>query len=531
MERKRDLSQICVVVDMDMYFAAVEIRDNPSLKDKPVAVGSKYMISTTNYVARKYGVRSAMPGFIAQKLCPTLVFVKPNYEKYKKASMDVFPILQKYDPSLSSMSLDEAYMNITKAVKKRKWEILQQRTKGSLEANRSLVTEDEKEISDEVIAESLVNEMRAKVLAGTGLTCSAGIGPTTMIAKIAADQNKPNGQYLVANRREEVLEFIHSLKVRKVPGIGKVTEKLLNDGFKIETVKELYEKRYEVFKLMTPAIADYLLRVSMGYGSAVSAFTAYSFSDGDRKSISIERTFPDIQGTEIDKVKKKCMEVCELLVADMKKEKIMGRLVTVKVKSASFQVRNKQMNCHRLLGTDARELYHIAFPILKSLKIKDMRLLGVKVSDLKLDATDEENDPLTGLPTGGQNNRKQHFLDQFVGNMQKRKRKRIPASDSSLLMKEENVVGAITLNCPSCGHQLHGLTNESINNHLDNCLELKTRSSSDPVCIEIDISQEYEPNLPKQEPIKNYDDASVISINSFDSELEQGANDPVSNDE
>mmetsp|Transcript_12235 Transcript_12235/g.14057 ORF Transcript_12235/g.14057 Transcript_12235/m.14057 type:complete len:238 (-) Transcript_12235:3-716(-) len=108
-----DLSQIYCVVDMDMFFAAVEIRDRPELRKKPVAVGGMSMISTANYEARKYGVRSAMPGFIARKLCPSLIFVKSNFEKYKAVNKTFTDIFKEYDPGLKATSLDEAYLNIT----------------------------------------------------------------------------------------------------------------------------------------------------------------------------------------------------------------------------------------------------------------------------------------------------------------------------------------------------------------------------------------------------------------------------------
>ena len=100
-------------VDMDMYFAAVEIRDDPSLADKPMAVGGEAMIATANYIARKFGVRSAMPGFIAKILCPDLVFVKGSYEKYKEISLEFKEILAEYDADFESGGLDEANLDIT----------------------------------------------------------------------------------------------------------------------------------------------------------------------------------------------------------------------------------------------------------------------------------------------------------------------------------------------------------------------------------------------------------------------------------
>ena len=114
-EKKRCFRRICCVLDMDMFYAAVEIRDQPHLKDKPVAVGGMSMISTTNYVARKYGVRSAMPGFIGRKLCPELVFVDHNFDKYTLVSEQVKGVIKEYDPNFKAYSLDEVYFDLTDA--------------------------------------------------------------------------------------------------------------------------------------------------------------------------------------------------------------------------------------------------------------------------------------------------------------------------------------------------------------------------------------------------------------------------------
>src|SRR5690606_5928979 len=101
-------------IDMDMFYAAVEIRDNPCLKDKPVAVGDERMVSTSNYVARKFGIRAAMPGFIGKKLCKDLVFIKPNFYKYEAESKKIMALLKFYDPDIEVRGLDEAFLDLTK---------------------------------------------------------------------------------------------------------------------------------------------------------------------------------------------------------------------------------------------------------------------------------------------------------------------------------------------------------------------------------------------------------------------------------
>jgi DNA polymerase kappa len=113
LEATRDLTRAVVVVDMDMFYAAVEMRDNPKLREVPLAVGGLSMISTTNYIARKFGVRAAMPGFIGKELCPELVFVPPNFHKYKQVATQIREIFAEYDPHFSAFSLDEAKLDIT----------------------------------------------------------------------------------------------------------------------------------------------------------------------------------------------------------------------------------------------------------------------------------------------------------------------------------------------------------------------------------------------------------------------------------
>ncbi|CAI0425168.1 unnamed protein product [Linum tenue] len=155
LEATRDLSRTWLHVDMDAFYAAVETLANPSLKGEPMAVGSTSMIATANYEARKFGVRAAMPGFIARRLCPELIFVPPDFKKYTHYSELTRKVYQKYDPHFVAASLDEAYLDITEICK-------------------------ERGVSGAEVAE----ELREGVFEETGLTCSAGIGPNRLLAKV-----------------------------------------------------------------------------------------------------------------------------------------------------------------------------------------------------------------------------------------------------------------------------------------------------------------------------------------------------------
>lgn len=191
LEGTRDLSRIIVHVDMDAFFASVEELLDPSLKDIPMAVGSPAMISTANYHARKYGVRSAMPGYIAKRLCPQLVFVKEHHAQYRAYSKKVREVFELFDPQFHSIGLDEAFLDLT-----------------------DYLEEEDGNISPE----EAVQRLRSMIHNKTNLTASAGIAPTKWLAKVCSDMNKPNGQYRLPPEREKILDFVHKLPIRKAHG-------------------------------------------------------------------------------------------------------------------------------------------------------------------------------------------------------------------------------------------------------------------------------------------------------------------------
>lgn len=407
-------AEVFAVVDMDMFYAAVEIRDNPSLKEKPVAVGGMSMISTTNYVARKFGVRSAMPGFIAIKLCPDLVFVPLNSEKYRVASEKVMKVLAEYDPDLKSLSLDEAYLNITSLVEVRQMA--------------------ENKLNKQELAEDIVEEMRKKVFEATGLTCSAGIGPTSLIAKIASEKKKPDGQFCVSFDRDSVISFVRELPIRKVPGIGKVTEKILKDGFGIETVEDIFQKRYEIEKLMTPATSDSLLRVSIGVSRSTFSFQT---AEEGRKSMSTERTVRKVK--DFVGMCKIVHSLAEELVQSLKQEQLVGYVLSLKIKQTDFIVRNKQVKCVDPVGDDAKVVFDLCVTLLKSLSPPDIRLIGLKISD-------------------------------FISSDNRKSRKRQRQTFITTACESSKI------KCPNCKTELSGTSNVEKNSHLDICLQINNKA-------------------------------------------------------
>ena len=202
LERERDLTRTWFHIDMDMYYAAVEIRDRPSLADKPIAIGSMAMIATANYVARQYGVRSAMPGFMGLILCPELILIPPNYGKYIAVSRQFREIVAEYDPHYVTLGLDEVNMDVTDYLRR-------------------------SNIDNEEGKKELAHRIRTRVHEATKLTCSAGIAPNRMLAKICSDWNKPDGQSYMPPDRSHIMDFIGSLEVRKIPYIGGMQETTL----------------------------------------------------------------------------------------------------------------------------------------------------------------------------------------------------------------------------------------------------------------------------------------------------------------
>ena len=236
-------------------------------RDKPMAVGSNSMLTTSNYIARKFGVRAAMPGFIAKKLCPELIIVPTNFPKYTEVSRQVQGIFADYDPEFSSVSLDEAYLDLT----------------NYLQAKEAA--------GERITAAEAVEEMRKRIQEKTQLTASAGIAPNALLAKVCSDKNKPNGQFVLESTREAVMDFVSKLPIRKVSGIGNVTEQLLG-SLGISNCKDLWEKRDLLYLLFSESSYDYFLRISLGLGSdmvSVEIHLFNSFVDAVSSSSTVER--------------------------------------------------------------------------------------------------------------------------------------------------------------------------------------------------------------------------------------------------
>ena len=332
-------------VDMDAFYASVEQHDNPDLKGKPVAVGGgskRGVVSAASYEARKFGVRSAMSGYLAKKNCPELIFVKPRFNRYKEISQQVRHIFFEYTDLVEPLSLDEAYLDVT------------ENKKGNPSATL------------------IAKEIRQKIRDTTGLTASAGISINKFIAKVASDYHKPNGQKTV--NPEEVLQFLEDLDIRKFYGVGKVTaQKMYQLG--IFTGKDL--------KAKTRGFLDGHFGKSGGHYYNVVRGIHLSEVKPERipKSVGAERTFRENLSSEIFMLER-LGNIAEELERRLKKSKIAGKTITLKIKFSDFtlQTRSKTLpyfiSEKDLILETAKELLY------QSPMQNSVRLLGISLANL-----------------------------------------------------------------------------------------------------------------------------------------------------
>ncbi len=344
MQEKLHLRKI-IHVDMDAFYASVEQLDNPELREKPIAVGGKSargVVSAASYEARKYGVRSAMSGAMARKLCPELIFVKTNFDRYKEVSKQIRNIFFEYTDLVEPLSLDEAYLDVT------------ENKKGNPSATM------------------IATEIRQKIKEKTGLNASAGISVNKFVAKIASDINKPNGQKTIGP--EEVIPFLEILDVKKFYGVGKVTkEKMYRLG--IFTGKDLKEKPLEFLHLHFGKSGDFYYNVVRGiHNSSVKPSRT-------QKSLAAEHTFSENISSEIFMMER-LKEIATEVENRLKRSKLAGKTVTLKIKYSDFSLQTRSKTLPLFIASKELIL-EIVKDLLFQEKMKEsVRLLGISISNL-----------------------------------------------------------------------------------------------------------------------------------------------------
>ena len=323
---------------MDYFFAAIECRDDPSIADKPVGVGGsgkRGVLTTCNYVARKFGCRSGMPVFKALELCPHMIIKPVRFEAYRKESKAIRRIFHTYTELVEPLSLDEAFLDVSH---QRRY------------------------------AYDIAREIRKEIRRQTGLTASAGIAPNKMLAKIASDWKKPDSQYAILP--DEVEAFMKELPIRRIPGVGPRAEEIFHK-YGITTCGELQ------------SIAINQLEQWLGASRATELYARCRGEDDrpveptrERKSLSVERTYPQDIPT-IEECRNQLPALLEDLLADLGKLKEPHPInkVFVKLKFSNFQQTTREEAAARIEQGQLEKLMTEAF----ERSPHAVRLIGVGV--------------------------------------------------------------------------------------------------------------------------------------------------------
>ncbi|WP_195940902.1 DNA polymerase IV [Romboutsia sp. 1001713B170131_170501_G6] len=335
-------------IDMDAFYASIEQRDNPSLRGKPVIVGgrpeSRGVVATCSYEARKYGIHSAMPSKTAYKRCPYAHFIRPRFEEYHKVSQKIRNIFYRYTDLVEPLSLDEAYLDVTKNKKGIKY------------------------------ATQIAKMIKEDILREVGLTSSAGVSYNKFLAKLASDYKKPNGLTVITPENKQ--EFLDKLPINKFFGVGKVTAKTLNNlGIKngydlrqldISELESIFKNRGYVFYQFARGI-DY---------REVKPHR-------ERKSVGSETTLRNNLSIDDEEVLEILSQICEDVSHRLLYSNNLGKTITLKIKYDDFSQITRSLSLRNPIYKK-EDIRTNVYELLKNVdtKNKQIRLLGVTVSNL-----------------------------------------------------------------------------------------------------------------------------------------------------
>ena len=372
-------------LDMDAFYAAIEQRDFPELRGKPLIVGGnsdRGVVATASYEARPYGVRSAMPMTQALKLCPHAIVVPPRREQYLAVSRQIFTLLRSFTPLVEPLSLDEAFLDVT--------------------ASEQLFGS----------AREIAQQIKTRIRAETQLTASAGIAPNKFVAKIASDMQKPDG--LVEVQAEEILSFIHPLPVTRIWGVGRVTAQTLY-GMRVQTIGDLSRFSRETLVARFGAHGEQLFNLSHGLDDrAVDP-------NQEVKSLGEEETFAKDLILDED-VHTVLLRQAQTVAQRLRNRRLVGRTITVKIKLAERlgegRYRAYTRSCTLPAPTsDAQEIYRTAVSLYGAVPRRgvNVRLAGIYASSLEPEGKTEQLDLFTPAPQQHDKRRRLgQLLDQLT---------------------------------------------------------------------------------------------------------------------
>jgi DNA polymerase IV len=343
---KQGQSKHIIHLDMDAFYPSVEMLDNPALKGKPVIVGGskeRGVVSSASYEARKFGIHSAQPIAKAKRLCPDGIFLPVRMSRYQEISKQVFEIFHRFTPLVEPISIDEAFLDVTGSI----------RLFGQ--------------------PEDIAKKIKQIILTETGLTISAGVAPSKFVAKIASDLDKPDGLTVV--HPDGVRDFLDPLPVKKMWGVGKVTQLLLS-RLNIHTFRNLRQTPLKVLEKKYGKHGAKIHLLAMGIDERDV------IPEHDVKSIGHEQTYlQDI--ISLDVAQKELLALGNKVARRMRHKGLKGKTVTLKVKYFDFVQNTRSTTLPKSID-DGLEIYSVACRLLKKTEVtkKPIRLLGISLSQL-----------------------------------------------------------------------------------------------------------------------------------------------------
>ena len=340
-------SRKIVHIDMDAFFASIEQRDNPELRGKPVVVGGKAesrgVVAAASYEARRFGIRSAMSSSEARRRCPQAIFLPPRISVYRRVSRVIFSVLREYTDLVEPLSLDEAYMDVT-------------RNKAGLR-----------------FASQVASEARRKIEHFTGLTASAGVAPNKFLAKIASDMNKPNGMKVITP--DDVPGVLRTLPIRAVPGVGRVTERKMT-ALGVRMLADLSAIPVSLLRSEFGKQAEWFQQIAVGVDERPVV------AERKRKSVGAEDTFAK-DTTDRTFLASMIQRHVQEIVARLEKQQIAGKTITLKVKYSNFQQVTRSRTVEHGVFTE-EGILQVALELLKETDAhqRPVRLVGVSLSNL-----------------------------------------------------------------------------------------------------------------------------------------------------